>query len=225
MDKFSRLSSLIGTEKVTALKNKHVAIFGLGGVGGFVCEALVRSNIGEFSLIDNDVVDITNFNRQIIATNENLGKKKVDAMTERIMSINNDVKVHKYDLFFSSETTANIDLSNVDYIVDAIDSIQSKIALIKIAKEKNIPIISSMGTARKMNPNDFIVCDISKTEIDPLARNLRLKLRKQGINHVKVVYSKEKPLSCNNNTLGSNAFVPSSAGLLIASEVIKDLIK
>ncbi|MCQ2793241.1 MAG: tRNA threonylcarbamoyladenosine dehydratase [Bacilli bacterium] len=224
MDKFSRLSSLIGTEKVTALKNKHVAIFGLGGVGGFVCEALVRSNIGEFSLIDNDVVDITNFNRQIIATNENLGKKKVDAMTERIMSINNDVKVHKYDLFFSSETTANIDLSNIDYIVDAIDSIDSKIALIKLAKENDIPIISSMGTARKMNPNDFIVCDISKTEMDPLARNLRLKLRKQGINHVKVVYSKEKPLECNRNALGSNSFVPSSAGLLIASEVIKDLI-
>lgn len=225
MDKFSRLSSLIGTEKVTALKNKHVAIFGLGGVGGFVCEALVRSNIGEFSLIDNDVVDITNFNRQIIATNENLGKKKVEAMTERILSINSGAIIHKYDLFFSNENVDLIDFSNVDYIVDAIDSIQSKIALIKIAKEKNIPIISSMGTARKMNPMGFIVSDISKTETDPLARNIRLKLRKEGINHLKVVYSKEKPLECNDNALGSNAFVPSSAGLLIASEVIKDLIK
>lgn len=225
MDKFSRLSSLIGIEKVTALKNKHVAIFGLGGVGGFVCEALVRSNIGEFSLIDNDVVDITNFNRQIIATNENLGKKKVEAMTERILSINSGTIIHKYDLFFSNENVDLIDFSNVDYIVDAIDSIQSKITLIKIAKEKNIPIISSMGTARKMNPMGFIVSDISKTETDPLARNIRLKLRKEGINHLKVVYSKEKPLKCNDNALGSNAFVPSSAGLLIASEVIKDLIK
>lgn len=225
MDKFSRLTSLIGIENVTALKNKHVAIFGLGGVGGFVCEALVRSNIGEFSLIDNDVVDITNFNRQIIATNENLGKKKVEAMTERILSINSGAIIHKYDLFFSNENVDLIDFSNVDYIVDAIDSIQSKIALIKIAKEKNIPIISSMGTARKMNPMGFIVSDISKTETDPLARNIRLKLRKEGINHLKVVYSKEKPLKCSDNALGSNAFVPSSAGLLIASEVIKDLIK
>ncbi len=225
MDKLSRLRSLIGNDKVDVLKGKHVAIFGLGGVGGYICEALVRSGVGEFTLVDKDIVDITNFNRQIIATNDTLGKKKVDAMKERMLSINENASIHTNDIFFSFKNANLIDFKKIDYIVDAIDSIDSKIDLVKIALENNIPIISSMGTAKKMNPMGFIVSDISKTEVDPLAKIMRLKLRKLGINHLKVVYSKEKPVEISDGTLGSNAFVPSAAGLLIASEVINDLIK
>ncbi len=248
MDYLSRTRLLIGDEGLKKLASSHVAIFGVGGVGGAALEALVRSGIKEVSLIDNDIICLSNLNRQIIATRDNISKSKVDEFSKRIKSISEDIIVHSYPIFFSKENIDEIPFADFDYILDCIDTVSSKIALIKLAYELNIPIISSMGAANKMNPNQFIVSDIYKTEMDPLAKILRHELRKLGIKKLKVIYSKEPPIAikeveeddfcpykdiCKDKCLpskkrkavGSNAFTPTSAGLLLASEVVKDIIK
>jgi tRNA A37 threonylcarbamoyladenosine dehydratase len=229
---FQRLELLIGKENIEKLKNSHVIIFGLGGVGGFTVEALVRAGIGEISVVDFDSVDITNLNRQIIATHESIGRKKVDLIKERALSINPDVKINSYIEKFSKETAALFfHDKNYDYAVDAIDLVSCKLDLIEACKKKNIPVVSSMGTGNKLNPTMLEVADISKTSVCPLAKVMRKELKKRRINKVKVIFSKEvpqKPLNIENTrekkvNLGSVSFVPSVAGLIIASEVTKDL--
>ena len=229
---FQRLELLIGRENVEKLKNSHVIIFGLGGVGGFTVEALVRAGIGEISVVDFDSVDITNLNRQIIATHESLGRKKADLIRERALSINPEVKINSYIEKFSKETAALFfHDKNYDYAVDAIDLVSCKLDLIEACKKKNIPVVSSMGTGNKLNPTMLEVADISKTSVCPLAKVMRKELKKRRINKVKVIFSKEtpqKPLNTENTrekkiNVGSVSFVPSVAGLIIASEVTKDL--
>lgn len=223
--RFERTSLLLGETAIEKLSKCHVAVFGVGGVGGYVVEALVRSGVGSFTLVDNDVVSITNINRQIIATTDTIGRLKVDVMKERILSINPSAVVNVYPLFVKEDNLSSLPFESFDYVVDAIDTVKSKIAIIVKVKENNKPIISSMGAGNKMNPMGFVVSDINKTEVDPLAKSVRVQLRKLGIKGVKVVYSKELPIKTDSNVPGSNAFVPSAAGLLIASEVIKDLLK
>ena len=215
------------------LSKCHVAIFGVGGVGGYVAESLARTGIGKFTLIDNDTVNLSNFNRQIVANKETLGKYKVDVMKERILSINDKAVVEVKKIFVLPENIDEIDFNQFDYIVDAIDTVKAKLAIIKKANELNIPMISSMGAGNKLNPMGFVVADISKTEYDPLAKKIRLELRKLGIKKLKVVFSKERPVELKEQQFnenkkpipGSNAFVPSACGLLIGSEVINDLLK
>ena len=230
---FSRFELLIGEEKLQQLQNSHVLVFGVGGVGGYVVEALVRSGIGHITIVDNDEVSLTNLNRQIIATRETIGKKKVEVMKERILSINPDCLVTGLEMFYLPETADTIDLTKYDYVVDAIDTITSKIELAMRCEKLNVPLISSMGTGNKLNPAMLEVSDIYKTSVCPLAKVMRKELKTRGVKHLKVVYSKELPIKprqsnepTNKRTVpGSSAFVPSSAGLLIASEVIKDLLK
>ena len=230
---FSRSELIYGKEAMDKLNKCHVAIFGVGGVGGYVVEALARTGVGHFTLIDNDTVALSNFNRQIIATKETLGKYKVDVMKERILSINDKAVVQVKKMFILPENIDDIDFSQFDYIVDAIDTVKAKLAIIAKANELNIPMISSMGAGNKLNPMGFIVTDINKTDTCPLAKKIRYELRQMGIKKLKVVYSKEQPVELkeqlfneNNKPIpGSNAFVPSACGLLIASEVINDLIK
>lgn len=230
---FSRSELIYGKEAMDKLSKCHVAIFGVGGVGGYVAESLARTGIGKFTLIDNDTVNLSNFNRQIVANKETLGKYKVDAMKERILSINDKAVVEVKKMFVLPENIDEIDFNQFDYIVDAIDTVKAKLAIIKKANELNIPMISSMGAGNKLNPMGFVVADISKTEYDPLAKKIRLELRKLGIKKLKVVFSKERPVELkeqqfneNNKPIpGSNAFVPSACGLLIGSEVINDLLK
>ena len=236
IDQFSRTRLIYGEDEINKLRNKRVAIFGIGGVGGYVCESLARSGIYNFTLIDNDVVSITNCNRQIIANLNSIGKQKTSLMKERIQSINSLANVKIINMFVNKDNIDSIDFASFDYVVDAIDTITSKVLIIKKCKELNIPIISSMGAGNKINPMGFIVSDIYKTEVDPLAKAMRNILRKEGIKSLKVVYSKENPLApkaVNTNeieltakrvTPGSNAFVPTACGLLIGSEVLKDLI-
>lgn len=230
---FQRTELLIGSENLNKLKNSHVIIFGIGGVGGFVTEALVRAGIGEISIVDFDRVDITNLNRQIIALQSSVGKLKTEVMKERILNINPEVIVHEYPIKFSKD---NLDIFFKDkkytYIVDAIDLVTCKLDLISYAKENSIPIISSMGTGNKLNPTMLEVADINKTSVCPLARVMRKELKNRGIKKLKVVYSKEEPKKPQNLNgsrekkvnVGSISFVPSTAGLIIASEVVKDII-
>lgn len=201
----------------------RVAVFGVGGVGGYVVEALVRSGVGAVDLIDNDKVCLTNLNRQIIATRSTIGQYKVDVMRDRILDINPECQVNVHKCFYLPETQAEFDFAQYDYVVDAVDTVTAKLALTVQAKEAGVPIISSMGAGNKLNPAAFEVADIYKTSVDPLARVMRRELKKRGIKKLKVVYSKEEPL-IRRATPGSTAFVPSVAGLLIASEVVKDLI-
>ena len=230
---FSRFELLIGEEKLQQLQNSHVLVFGVGGVGGYVVEALVRSGIGHITIVDNDEVSLTNLNRQIIATRETIGKKKVEVMKERILSINPDCLVTGLEMFYLPENADTIDLTKYDYVVDAIDTITSKIELAMRCEKLNVPLISSMGTGNKLNPAMLEVSDIYKTSVCPLAKVMRKELKTRGVKHLKVVYSKELPIKprqsnepTNKRTVpGSSTFVPSSAGLLIASEVIKDLLK
>lgn len=230
---FSRSELIYGKEAMDKLSKCHVAIFGVGGVGGYVAEALARTGIGKFTLIDNDTVNLSNFNRQIVATKETLGKYKVDAMKDRILSINDKAIVEVKKMFVLPENIDEIDFNQFDYIVDAIDTVKAKLAIIKKANELNIPMISSMGAGNKINPMGFVVADINKTEYDPLAKKIRYELRKLGIKKLKVVFSKERPVELKEQQFnenkkpipGSNAFVPSACGLLIASEVVNDLIK
>lgn len=230
---FSRSELIYGKEAMDKLAKCHVAIFGVGGVGGYVAESLARTGIGKFTLIDNDTVNLSNFNRQIVANKETLNKYKVDAMKERILSINDKAVVEVKKMFVLPENIDEIDFNQFDYIVDAIDTVKAKLAIIKKANELNIPMISSMGAGNKLNPMGFVVADISKTEYDPLAKKIRLELRKLGIKKLKVVFSKERPIELKEQQFnenkkpipGSNAFVPSACGLLIGSEVINDLLK
>lgn len=229
---FSRFELLVGKDCIYQLHQKHVIVFGVGGVGGYVVEALVRSGIGHITIVDNDTVSLSNLNRQIIATQDTIGKKKVEVMKERILSIHPDCDVHTLEMFYLPENADDIDLTQYDYVVDAIDTITSKIELAMRCDQK-VSLISSMGTGNKMNPAMLEVSDIYKTSVCPLAKVMRRELKKRGIQHLKVVYSKEEPLKpqvSNEQTNkrvvpGSTSFVPSSAGLLIASEVIKDLLK
>lgn len=231
MEKFLRTENLIGKENLKKLKNSRVAIFGIGGVGGYVAEALVRSGIGAIDIIDNDMVDITNINRQIIATVSTVGKLKTDVMEQRILEINPEIKIVKHNLFYNSDTAGNFDFTKYNYIVDAIDTVTSKIELILRANACNTPIISSMGTGNKLNPAELEVADIYKTSVCPLARVMRYELKKRGIKKLKVIYSKEEPIKpkiteeANGRHIpASSSFVPAAAGLIIASEVVKDII-
>lgn len=241
MNEFSRTELLIGQAALEKLQNSRVAIFGVGGVGGYVCEALVRSGVGHFDLIDNDTVSLTNINRQIIALHSTIGKLKVDVMKERMLDINPDVDVLVHPCFYLPETADQFDFSNYDYVVDAIDTVTGKIEIIVQADAHQVPVISSMGAGNKLNPAMLEVSDIYKTSVCPLARVMRRELKKRHIKHCKVVYSKEKAIQPSQASLekyvadseenftkksipGSTAFVPSVAGLILASEVIKDLI-
>lgn len=224
MDQFSRTENLIGKENVQKLNSKKVAIFGIGGVGSFVVEGLARSGVGNFLLVDHDTIDETNINRQIHANINTIGKYKVDVMKERILLINPNANVETSKEFFLPENN-NINLDNVDYIVDSIDTVTGKIGLVVLAKEKNIPIISSMGTGNKLDPTRFEITDIYKTSVCPLAKVMRKELKQRNIDSLKVIYSKEEPIKQESRTPASISFVPSVAGLIISGEVIKDLIK
>ena len=233
LNQFSRTELLIGQEGLNKLAQSRVAVFGIGGVGGYVVEALVRSGIGAIDLIDNDKVALTNLNRQIIATHRTLGQYKVDAAEERVLDINPGVNVTKHNVFYTKENADCIDFTLYDYVVDAIDTVVGKLEIIERAKKAGVPVISSMGAGNKMRPEMFEVADISKTSVCPLAKVIRQELKKRRITKVKVVYSKELPIkpvieidekSDKRNIPGSNAFVPSTVGLIIAGEVIRDLI-
>ena len=249
LNQFSRTQLLLGEEGMKKLAGARVAVFGIGGVGGYVCEALVRSGVGAFDLIDDDKVCLTNLNRQIIATRKTVGKYKTDVMKERMLEINPDVKVETHKCFFLPENADDFPFEEYDYIVDAVDTVTAKIELVVRANKLNIPIISSMGTGNKLDPTRFEVTDIYKTSVCPLAKVMRKELRARNIKSLKVVYSKEEPIkpdesaecSCKTNCIcppgtarkctarnqvpGSISFVPSVAGLIMAGEVIKDIIK
>ena len=247
LTQFSRTELLLGKEAMDRLAGSRVAVFGIGGVGGYVCEALVRSGVGAFDLIDDDKVCLTNLNRQIIATRKTVGKYKTDVMKERILEINPDAEVRVHKCFFLPENADQFPFEEYDYIVDAVDTVTAKIALVMEAKELNIPIISSMGAGNKLDGSQFRVADIYKTKVCTLAKVMRRELKKRGIKELKVVYSEEMPtrpledmaISCKTNCIcppgaehkctqrrdipGSVAFVPSVAGLIMAGEVVKDL--
>lgn len=229
---FSRTALLIGDKGVEKLKKARVAVFGIGGVGGYVVEALARSGVGALDLIDKDTVSESNINRQIIALHSTVGRLKTEVAAERARDINPNVTVRTHNVFYLPETADSFDFSQYDYVVDAIDTVSGKLALIEQAKRANIPVISSMGAGNKLDATAFEVADIAKTSVCPLARVMRRELKKRGIEHVKVVYSKEEPFASSvtdeesgKAVPGSIAFVPSVVGLILAGEVIKDLIK
>lgn len=232
-DWLQREELLIGKENIEKLKNSKVIIFGLGGVGGSAIEAIVRAGINNIALVDCDKISETNINRQIFATTKTIGKLKVEAAKERLIEINPNLNIEVYNLFFNKENSNGFDFSKYDYIIDAIDTVSSKIELIMCAKKNNTKIISSMGTGNKLNPTDFLVADISKTSVCPLARVMRQELKKRGIKNLKVVYSKETPkkpkqvlMNEQNKQIPSSvSFVPPIAGLIMASEVIKDILE
>ncbi len=224
LEKFLRTEMLIGQENLQKLNNSHIAVFGIGGVGGYVTEALARAGVGKIDIIDNDTVSESNINRQIIATTKTIGKLKVDVMKERLLDINPEIQIKTFDILYLPETAHIFDFSKYDYIVDAVDNVTAKIQLVLQAKESGTPIISSMGTGNKLDPTAFKVSDIYKTEVCPLAKVMRTELKKRGVKKLKVVYSKETPVT-NQRPPASISFVPSVAGLIIASEVIKDIIK
>lgn len=247
LNQFSRTELLFGKEAMERLGKSRVAVFGIGGVGGYTVEALVRSGIGAIDLIDDDKVCLTNLNRQIIATRKTVGQYKVDVMKERILEINPECKVEVHKCFYLPENKDEFDFIQYDYVVDAVDTVTAKLQLVMEAQEKGVPVISSMGAGNKLNPAEFEVADIYETSVCPLAKVMRRELKKRGVKKLKVVYSKEKPIrpiedmtiSCRTNCIcppgaehkcterraipGSTAFVPSVVGLIIASEVVKDL--
>ncbi len=232
-EKFSRTEMLIGNEGMNKLNKAKVAIFGLGGVGSFVCEGLARSGVGNFILIDYDKIDESNINRQLIATVKTIGKYKVDLMKERILEINPNANVEVYKEFYLADSKIDIITKDLSYAVDCVDTIMAKIAIICNCDAINVPVISSMGTGNKLDPTMFEVADIYETSVCPLARIMKKDLRKRNIEKLKVVYSKENPMNTNDCAInqnkkykvkGSISFVPSVAGLIIASEVIKDII-
>lgn len=238
-ERFIRAELMLGREKVNSLKDKHVMIFGVGGVGGNVCEALARIGIGKLTIIDDDTVSESNINRQIIALSSTVGKNKVDVMKERMLDINPELEVVTLKKFFLPDNANEFDFENVDYIVDAIDTVAGKLKLIEIANEKNIPIISSMGTGNKVDPTKLEISDIYKTSVCPLAKVMRKELKARRIKKCKVLFSKELPLEVDKeiekecmkpdekrrSIPGSVSFVPPAAGLIIACEVVKDLLK
>ncbi len=246
LDQFVRTELLFGTEAMDRLAGCRVAVFGIGGVGGYVCEALARSGVGALDLIDDDKVCLSNINRQIIATTKTVGRYKTEVMKERILDINPEAKVTTHQCFFLPENAADFPFDQYDYVVDAIDTVTAKIELVMQCQQVGVPIISSMGAGNKLDPTQFRVADIYKTQMDPLAKVMRRELKKRGVKKLKVVYSEEQPIapiekpaggedsatvdpqrpgSSRRSTLGSTAFVPSVAGLVIAGEVIKDLTK
>lgn len=223
---FVRTELLFGSDAMKKLYDSRVAVFGVGGVGGYTVEALARSGIGTIDIVDNDTVCASNINRQIIATTKTLGRYKVDVMKERILDINPDAVVNAHKCFFLPETKNEFDFSEYSYVIDAVDTVTAKIQLIMEANRAGVPVISSMGAGNKLNPTGFMVADIYETSVDPLARVMRRELKKRNINSLKVVYSKEKPVAAKQSGVtASNAYVPSVAGMIIAGEVIKDLIK
>ena len=222
-DLFHRTALLIGRENIELLKNRRVAIFGIGGVGGHTAEALCRCGVGRIDVFDGDVVDITNINRQLIATSKTIGSNKVDVMRERLLEINPDIIVGAFKLFYLPETADDVDLSVYDYIVDAVDTMAAKVELVMRATSLAVPIICSMGAANKLDPTAFEVADIYETSVCPVARVMRSELRKLGVSSLKVVYSKEQPVK-KDRPPASISFVPPVAGLILASEVIKDLV-
>ena len=234
MSQFKRTQMLFGENSIEKLKSSRVAVFGIGGVGGHVVEALVRSGVGTVDVIDNDVVHNSNLNRQIIALHSTVGKKKTTVLKERMEDINPDVKIIVHNCFFTPEISSEFDFSAYDYVADCIDTVTGKIELVMKCNEVNTPIISSMGTGNKLNPAELEVSDIYKTSVCPLAKVMRNELKKRRVKKLKVVYSKEIPVvpteiiedkESKKRIVGSNAFVPATAGLIIASEIIKDIIK
>lgn len=247
LNQFSRTQLLLGQEAMESLHKKKVAVFGIGGVGGYVCEALVRSGIGAFDLVDDDKVCLTNLNRQIIATRKTVGRYKTEVMKERMLEINPDTDIQIHNCFFLPENADDFPFDEYDYIVDAVDTVTAKIELILRAQAKNIPIISAMGAGNKLDAGRLKIADIYKTSVCPLARVMRHELKKRHVKHLKVVYSDEPPIkpledmsiSCRSHCIcppdaqhkcterrdipGSTAFVPAAAGLMIAGEIIKDL--
>lgn len=234
-EQFSRMEQLLGKNAVELLHKKRVAIFGIGGVGGHVVEALVRCGVGAIDLIDHDVVTLSNLNRQLIAKRSTIGKAKVEVMKEHVLDINPELSVTIHKSFFLPEHASQFDFTNYDYVVDAVDTVTAKIALVESCEAYGIPIISSMGTGNKLDPTAFEVTDLYKTSVCPLAKVMRRELKKRNIKKLKVVYSKEEPikpmilhekeLDARKQSPGSVAFVPAVAGLIIAGEVVKDLIK
>lgn len=234
INQFSRTQILFGAEAMEKISKARVAVFGIGGVGGHVVEALVRSGVKEFDLIDNDTVALTNLNRQIIATHKTIGQYKVDVMKERILEINPEAVVHVHKCFFLPENAEEFRFEDYDYVVDAVDTVTAKISLVMKCQECGTPIISSMGAGNKLDPTQFRVADIYKTKVCPLAKVMRYELKRRGVKKLKVVYSEEQavqPVEVSEEDIqkrtipGSTAFVPSVAGLIIAGEVIKDLAK
>ena len=234
INEFSRTELLLGAEGMEKLKRARVAVFGIGGVGGYAVEALARAGIGALDLIDNDVISLTNINRQIIALHSTVGLPKTDVMAARVRDINPECEVRTYQTFYGPDTAEQFDFAQYDYIIDAIDTVTGKLALAVNAQKANTPIISSMGTGNKLDPTAFTVTDIYKTSFCPLARIMRKELRKRGIERLKVVYSEEEALTPEGVTEelpqgrrsipGSVSFVPSAAGLILAGEVIKDIV-
>lgn len=233
-ERLERTGLLLGEDGLNKLANANVCIFGIGGVGGYVCEALARSGVGKFTLVDNDDVSVSNLNRQIIARTSTIGQPKVEVMKERILDINPESVVEAKQAFYLPENRSEYDFSQYDYIVDCIDTVSAKIDIVLAAQEANVPIIASMGTGNKLDPTRLEITDIYKTSVCPLARVMRTELKKRGVKKLKVVYSKEEPIkvsapleegSKRRSIPGSTAFVPGTAGLIIASEIIKDLTK
>lgn len=223
-DQSQRTRMLIGDEAVEKLKSSKVLIFGVGGVGSYVCEALARAGVGTLEIVDGDIVDMTNINRQLIALHSTVGRSKADVCAERMKDINPNINVIAKKCFYLPEKSDDFDFKSYDYIVDAIDNVTAKIDIIIRAKAAAVPVISSMGTGNKLDPASFKVADIEETKICPLAKVMRKELRKRGIKAVKVVYSEEEPVSVGNRTPASISFVPAAAGLLIAQAVVRDLI-
>lgn len=231
---FSRMEILVGEEGVNKLAEAKIAVFGLGGVGSYVAEALARCGVGSLTLVDHDTVSVTNINRQLFALRSTVGRSKVMVAKERIRDIDENILVHTYETFYNEDTAGMFDFHSFDYIVDAIDTVTSKLLIIEQAKACNVPVLSCMGTGNKLNPSRFEITDISKTSVCPLAKVIRVELRKRGIRKVKVLYSKEKPIKVTETeekkgrtdrpVPGSISFVPSVAGLMIAGEVVRDIL-
>ena len=219
-----RTRMLLGEEALGRLHNSHVAVFGLGGVGGYVMEALTRAGVGALTLIDGDTVDETNLNRQLIATRSTIGQSKAEVAKARVLSINPDCRAEARNLFYDAQTQDSVDLSQFDYVADCIDTVSSKLLIIENCLRLHTPVISSMGTGNKLDPSLLQIADISKTSVCPLARVMRRELRKRGIEHVKTLFSTEEPVKTGERTPGSVSFVPSSAGLMIAGAIVRDLI-
>lgn len=223
---FDRLELLIGKDSLEEIKKKHIVVLGLGGVGGYAVESLIRSGIENITIIDNDIIDITNLNRQIIATNDNIGNLKTDEFEKRILSINKNVKIKKVNQFITQENIDSIFNEKIDYFIDACDTIKTKELIISKCIEKSIKSITCLGTGKRLNPEKLKICDIRETKYDPLARIIRKYVKDSGINNkVMCCYSEEQPIKIDSNKIASSIFVPSSAGILIASFVINDIIK
>ena len=237
MEAFLRTQMLLGETAIERIKSAHIAVFGIGGVGSYTAEALARAGVGELTLIDSDTVACSNINRQLVALSSTIGERKVDVMKARILDINPKAVVHTYPVFFSEEKKDIFSFSSFDYVADAVDTVTAKISIIQCAKEAEVPVISCMGAGNKLDPTAFLVADIEKTSVCPLAKVMRHELRKRGIKKVKVVYSKELPVVVESNEAallenprkrqvpGSISFVPSVAGLILAGEIIKDIAK